>query len=264
MRRTTQLNHHARARRAMAAGVTIGVPLALLLMAGSATAQTESADLKVAEQNAGSLAYQTIYLTNLTQQSDANDLTTDLRNILPKSRLYYVASQGAISMRGTPEDIQLAQKILSDLDRTKKVYRLTYTITESDGGKPTGTQHYTVVVASGGKTELKEGSRVPVSTGASKSEGAGHDSEVQYVDVGLSISAQLDGYVDGMRLRSKVEQSSVAEERSGMGTQDPVIHQSTLEGTSTLVQGKPLVLGSVDIPGSTRHQEIEVVSELVR
>jgi hypothetical protein len=49
-----------------------------------------------------------------------------------------------------------------------------------------------------------------------------------------------------------------------VGTQDPVIRQTTLEGTSTLVLGKPLVLGSLDIPGSTRHQEVEVFSELVR
>jgi hypothetical protein len=67
-----------------------------------------------------------------------------------------------------------------------------------------------------------------------------------------------------VRLRTKVVQSSIAEHKSGVGTQDPVIRQTTLEGTSTLVQGKPLVLGSLDIPGSTRHQEVEVLSELVR
>jgi hypothetical protein len=67
-----------------------------------------------------------------------------------------------------------------------------------------------------------------------------------------------------VRLRTKVVQSSVAEDKSGVGNSDPVIRQTTLEGTSTLVQGKPLVLGSLDVPGSTRHQEVEVVSELVR
>jgi hypothetical protein len=68
----------------------------------------------------------------------------------------------------------------------------------------------------------------------------------------------------GVRLRTKLVQSGIAEERSGIGAQDPIIRQTTLEGTSTLVQGKPLVLGSLDVPGSTRHQEVEVVSELVR
>jgi len=74
----------------------------------------------------------------------------------------------------------------------------------------------------------------------------------------------LDGYVDGLRLHSKVEQSSVAEEKSGVGPQDPVLHQTVLEGTSILVQGKPLVLGSLDEQGAMRRREIEVVAELVR
>ena len=89
-------------------------------------------------------------------------------------------------------------------------------------------------------------------------------SEVTYLDVGQEIDASLDGYLDGVRLRTKVVQSSIAEDKSLVGTQTPVIRQTTLEGTSTLVQGKPLVLGSLDVPGSTRHQEVEVVSELVR
>lgn len=44
------------------------------------------------------------------------------------------------------------------------------------------------------------------------------------------------------------------------------LHRSRppLEGTSTLVQGKRLALGTFDVPGTTRHQEVEVVSELVR
>jgi hypothetical protein len=43
-----------------------------------------------------------------------------------------------------------------------------------------------------------------------------------------------------------------------------VIRQTKLEGMSTLAPGKPMVLGSLDIPGTTRHEEIEVVSDLVR
>ena len=74
----------------------------------------------------------------------------------------------------------------------------------------------------------------------------------------------MDGYLDGVRLRTKVMQSSIAEERSSVGAPDPIIRQTTLEGTSTLVKSKTLVLGSLDVPGSTRQQEVEVVSEFVR
>ena len=132
----------------------------------TAVAQAPAADAK-----AGPEIYQTLYLTNLTQQNDANELLTDLRNMLPNAKPYYVPSQGAISLRGSAEEIALAQKILSDLDKTKKIYRLTYTMTEKDGGKTIGVQHFSIVVASGSRTDLKQGSRVPIAVGTKSSSG---------------------------------------------------------------------------------------------
>jgi hypothetical protein len=236
----------------------VAISLATAYGGMTAVAQAQPADEK-----AGPEIYQTLYLTNLTQQNDANELQTALRNMLPKAKLYYVSSQSAIALRGTAEEIALAQKILSDLDKTKKIYRLTYTMTERDGGKTIGVQHFSIIVASGSRTDFKQGSRVPVAVNSSSSPG-GASSEITYLDVGQEIEASLDGYLDGVRLRTKVVQSGVVEDKPGIGTQAPVIRQTTLEGTSTLVQGKPLVLGSLDVPGSTRHQEVEVVSELVR
>jgi hypothetical protein len=65
-------------------------------------------------------------------------------------------------------------------------------------------------------------------------------------------------------MHTKIEQSSVANVLSGAGTPDPTFEQTVLEETAALVPGKPLVLGSLDKPGSTRHEEISVVSELIR
>jgi type II secretory pathway component GspD/PulD (secretin) len=238
--------------------LTVGITLATACLGITAVAQTQPAGTQ-----AGPEIYQTLYLTNLTQENDANELVTDLRNMLTKAKIYYVPSQSAMSIRGSAEDIALAQKILSDLDKTKKIYRLTYTITERDGGKTIGVQHFAIIVASGSRTDFKQGSRVPVAVKGDSSSG-GSNVEITYLDIGTEIQASLDGYLDGARLRTKVVQSSIAEDKSSVGTQDPVIRQTTLEGTSTLVQGKPLVLGSLDVPGTTRHQEVEVVSELVR
>ena len=231
--------------------------IALACSSMSAAAQAQAADAKSAP-----IIYQTLYLTNLTQQNDAVELVNDLRNMLPDAKLYYVPSQSAFSIRASAEEIALAQKILADLDKTKKIYRLTYTMTERDGGKTIGVQHFSIIVASGSRTDFKQGSRVPISV--AKNAAPGSNAEITYLDVGQEIEASLDGYLDGVRLRTKVVQSSIAEDKSGVSTQDPVIRQTTLEGTSTLVQGKSLVLGSLDIPGSTRHQEVEVLSELVR
>lgn len=242
-------------RSALTALIT-GIAMACSTMSGAA--QPQAADAKSTP-----ITYQTMYLTNLTQQSDANELVTDLRNMLPNAKVYYVPSQSAFSIRATAEEIALAQKIVADLDKTKKIYRLTYTMTERDGGKTIGVQHFSIIVASGSRTEFKQGSRVPILVAGTGSGSSTSNPELQYLDVGQEIEASLDSYLDGVRLRTKVVQSSIAEDKAGVGTQAPVIRQTTLEGTSTLVQDKPLVLGSLDVPGSTRHQEVEVLSELV-
>jgi hypothetical protein len=61
-----------------------------------------------------------------------------------------------------------------------------------------------------------------------------------------------------------VEQTSLSEEQSTVGRNDPVIRQATLQSTALLTLGKPVMLGSLDVPGSTRHLDIEVVLEVVR
>ena len=66
-------------------------------------------------------AVQTFYLSNASQASDANEIVTTIRNILPidNTKIYAVPSQNAIVVRGTPDDLVLAEKLLNDLDRTK-------------------------------------------------------------------------------------------------------------------------------------------------
>jgi general secretion pathway protein D len=66
------------------------------------------------------LAVQTFYLTNVSQQNDANEIMVAIRNLLdPGLKIYLVASQNALVIRGTPDELILAEKIINDLDRTK-------------------------------------------------------------------------------------------------------------------------------------------------
>lgn len=65
-------------------------------------------------------AVQTFYLTNASQQNDANEVLTAIRNLLdPSTKIYLVPSQNAIVMRATPDQLLLAQKLLNDLDRAR-------------------------------------------------------------------------------------------------------------------------------------------------
>ena len=66
------------------------------------------------------LAVQTFYLTNVSQQNDANEILVALRNLLdPTVKIYLVNSQNAIVVRATPDQLVLAEKLINDLDRTR-------------------------------------------------------------------------------------------------------------------------------------------------
>jgi type II secretory pathway component GspD/PulD (secretin) len=252
--------------RALPLAPQIGIAILLLLapLASHAYAQSPAAklaDLDSAHEKPST--YKTFYLNNVIRQQDANEIVTDLRNILPMPKIYYVPSQNALSIRGSADDIALAQKILADLDRPHKAYRLTYTLTETGSGQPDGDQHVTLVASSGGTTDFKQGSKVPLVTGTYPDGSQPSHAEVQYQDIGLEIEATLSGYADGVHLRSKIAQSYVSDEKSGIGMQDPVFRQTVLESTATIVPGKPLILGSLDIPGISRHQQVEVTAEAI-
>src|SRR5665213_666941 len=65
-------------------------------------------------------AVQTFYLTNASQQSDANEVLTAIRNLLdPSTKINLVPSQNAIVIRSTPDQLLLAQKLINDLDRAR-------------------------------------------------------------------------------------------------------------------------------------------------
>ena len=230
----------------------------MLLLSAGTYAQAQSTEAKPPE------AVRTFFLANVTDPKEARDIETDLRNALPRASIYYVDSQGAITVRGVPDDLAQAEKTIGELDRKRKIYKITYSIAETDGGKPVGTQHVELILPAGSKTVIKQGNRVPIVTGSADKDNGTPSSQVQYIDLGLNIDASLEGSGDALRLRTKVEQSSVGDEKSGIGAQDPVISQTRLEGWSMLTPGKPTVLGSLDIAGTTRHEEITVVSEPVK
>jgi general secretion pathway protein D len=64
-------------------------------------------------------AVQTFYLSNAWQQNDLTDVQTAIRNVLPNAKVYGVASQNAIVMRATPDELLLAQKLVNDLDKAR-------------------------------------------------------------------------------------------------------------------------------------------------
>lgn len=232
--------------------------LAIAVITPFALAQNAAPEATASGVKSEPQSEKTFTISFATNSRDLNDLDNALRNMLPpQARVYAVSSKNAIAVHGTAEDLESASRLIAELDRPRKAYRITYTITDMDNGRSVGTRHIAVVVIDGTRTTIKQGNRVPLVTGMQKGGSADENAQVQYIDVGLNIDADIDGG----RLRSKIEQTGVSDEKSGFGAQDPVLQQTTLEGVSNLESGKPMVLGSLDVPGSTRRQEISVTAE---
>jgi type II secretory pathway component GspD/PulD (secretin) len=240
--------------------------LAFVALATYAVAQENTSTSQSSEARPATPAEitQTIFLENAVDQHDLNDIATALRNVMPRAKIFPVQGQNAITLRVTEGDLATAQKLIAELDKPHQVYRLTYTITTYEGGKRTGSEKYVLLAAAGTRTIFKQGSKVPIVTGMRDKETAEQSTQVQYQDIGLYIDATVSVSPENPMLHSKVEQSSLAGEKSATTPADPVVRQAVVEGFADVSQNKPAIIGSFDVPGTTRHQEIEVLAELVR
>jgi type II secretory pathway component GspD/PulD (secretin) len=200
-------------------------------------------------------SYASIRLVNMTQQREANDVLTDLRNMLPRARVYYVSAQNSITMLATAADLEMARKIAAELDQPRKAYRVTLTLAEVEGGKRIAARKYTLVLTANERGVLKQGQRIPIATSVETKGAAAQETQFQYTDVGLNLEASIEGTT----LRTKVEQSaSLAPE-----SLHPSISQSVFESTSKVKLGVSSLLGTMDEPGTARHQEVEILVEPV-
>jgi general secretion pathway protein D len=61
----------------------------------------------------------TFYLSNLSQATELQDVVNAMRTLLEVSRIQQLQSQNAVIVRGTPDQLALAQKLVDDLDKAK-------------------------------------------------------------------------------------------------------------------------------------------------
>lgn len=78
-------------------------------------AQDNPSKRKELEQN----VIKTFYLSNFSQPTELQDIVNAMRQILEINRVQQMPAQGAVIVRGTPDQIALAQKLVDDIDRAK-------------------------------------------------------------------------------------------------------------------------------------------------
>jgi len=91
------------------------------------------------------------YLQNLTSAQELNEVMTGMRTVTDVRKVFPIASQSAIVVRGTVDQVALAEKILMDLDRPKPEVVVDVIVMEANRGK---TRDIAMTPVSGGKNGL--------------------------------------------------------------------------------------------------------------
>lgn len=170
-----------------------------------------------------------------------------------------------------------AQDSTPKADQGEKVmhaYRLDFSINEMEGDKKINSRHYTIdLTGPGDREEVKIGTRVPVATGSypATAPAGGSATQVlstqfQYLDIGTHIWSVLKEHGDALELQAGSETSNIDAEagHETNGVSDPVIRQIKISGSTLVVPGKPILIGSADDPTSDRQFQLEVTVSRLR
>lgn len=138
-------------------------------------------------------------------------------------------------------------------------YRLDFSFYELEDGKKINTRHYSLDLTAGSSNELKIGTRVPVPIGGG--------TNYQYMDVGTRIWADL--VVEGggelqLNVKSEVSNLDMSGATHDHSQAPPIVRQIQINGTTMLVTGKPILIGSMDDPNSNRQFQLEVTATKLR
>jgi hypothetical protein len=143
-------------------------------------------------------------------------------------------------------------------------YRLDIAFNELEDGKKMNTRQYSIDLAGKKPNEIKIGTRVPVvtancnSSSASSSSG-GASEQYQYLDLGTHVWAQVTGQPgDELHVTGDISSVDTSAGLEGSTRLGPVIRQIKIEGSTALVLGKPIIIGSADDPNSKRQFQLEV------
>jgi hypothetical protein len=147
-------------------------------------------------------------------------------------------------------------------DAGRSSYRLEFKIYEVEGGKRTNERAYSMIASvPGGWTNLRTGTRVPVTTGAGE--------KSQYIDVGVRLECRLTeqpgfGATSGkvfanirMEFSSLVLPEQSNEPRSSTM---PVLRNTNGDVETEINPGKPQIIASSDDVNSKKKVQVELTA----
>jgi hypothetical protein len=142
-------------------------------------------------------------------------------------------------------------------DKPVSAYRLDFSVNELEDGKKVNSRQYSLNLNSGDGNEVKIGTKVPVEV---------KEGEMQYIDVGTNIWSRVKERDNGLLLEARAEISSFAnpDQATRCSNSMPSLRQLRINASTVAFVGKPMVVGSVDDPGSRRQFQLEVTVTKLR
>jgi hypothetical protein len=136
--------------------------------------------------------------------------------------------------------------------------RVDLSLNELEDGKKLNSRHYSIDLTGRQPKEIKIGTRVPVVAGSSNSSSSSSEpsEQYQYLDIGTHVWAQLRG--DEVHVSADVSSLDTTAGPETSARLLPVIRQIKIEGSTAVVLGKPIIIGSADDPNSKRQFQLEV------
>ena len=135
------------------------------------------------------------------------------------------------------------------------VYRLEYTITETEGTKKVNARTYTMLVEDHKSGSIRVGNKVPLQN---------KDGAIQYFDVGVNIDGRPTAIDSAsVRLNTIIENTSVVVAEAATA-KAPVVRNLRNSIELGLPLDKPVVLTTQDDPGSNTTIQVQVLAKQVK
>ena len=216
------------------------------------------------------------YFHNLSQPTELQDFVNSLRTIAEIARIQQIPSEQLVIVRGTPEQLALAERLADEIDKEKRRfggegYRLDFKVSESEGEKKLRSRNYSLVTEGRESARLSMGRPAPTPASAPSQNGASPDKKqspdaVAGRHIECRVVAEnertIELLVDAAFCSSRMK--PVREERTslqGPGSADPTV--SCVRDRVILELGKPTVIAMVDDPDSERTFQLEVTATRV-
>jgi hypothetical protein len=140
------------------------------------------------------------------------------------------------------------------------VYNVKFVVSELENGKVTNQRVYTVMMREDRKASLKTGNRVPIATGSYTPGSSAAATQFQYLDVGFNVDCLISEREGKLDMDIDADLSGMVPPEGNVPTvgNNPVLRQVRQNVRTSLPEGKPTIVTSMDDVSSKKTVQLEV------